>query len=69
MNMIPLDDNLAGGLERELMISFNSRMMLTRNINTDQGLVNGVMGIVTNIEFIGSIPSNIDVQFDNPTTG
>jgi hypothetical protein len=69
MEMIPLDNSLAGGLERDLMISVNSRVMLTRNINTDQGLVNGAMGIVTNINFTGSIPHIIHVKFDNPTVG
>lgn len=69
MEMIPVDNSLAGGLEKELMISINCRVMLTRNINTDQGLVNGAMGVVTNIDCIGSIPSIIHVKFDNPTIG
>lgn len=69
MEMIPVDNSLAGGLEKELMISINCRVMLTRNINTDQGLVNGAMGVVTNIDCMGSIPSIIHVKFDNPTIG
>lgn len=69
MEMIPVDNCLAGGLEKELMISINCRVMLTRNINTDQGLVNGAMGVVTNIDVMGSIPSIIHVKFDNSTIG
>lgn len=65
MEMILVDNSFVGGLEKELMILINCRVMLIRNINIDQGLVNGVMGVVINIDFMGSILFIIYVKFDN----
>ena len=67
--MIPINDADAGGLRRHLLISENARVMLTRNINAEQGLVNGAMGIVTEIVFQGSTPSIVFVKFDDPMVG
>lgn len=67
--MIPVNDVDAGGLKRHLLISENARVMLTRNINAEQGLVNGAMGIVTEIIFQGGIPSVVFVKFDDPMVG
>lgn len=65
MEMILVDNCFVGGLEKELMILINCRVMLIRNINIDQGLVNGVMGVVINIDVMGSILFIIYVKFDN----
>lgn len=67
--MIPINDADAGGLRRHLLISENARVMLTRNINAEQGLVNGAMGIVTEIVFQGSTPSIVFVKFDDQMVG
>lgn len=67
--MIPVNDVDAGGLKRHLLISEKARVMMTRNINAEQGLVNGAMGIVTEIIFQGGIPSVVFVKFDDPMVG
>ena len=43
------DCNLTAGLEAELLIAAGARVMLRRNIDTKQGLVNGAIGTVVNI--------------------
>ena len=43
------DCNLTAGLEAELSIAVGARVMLRRNIDTRQGLVNGAIGTVVNI--------------------
>lgn len=60
--MIQVNDVDAEGF----LISKNARVMLTRNINAEQGLVNGAMGIVTEIIFQGGIPSVVFLKFDDP---
>jgi len=49
-NLIPEDDREAGGLPRILKVSKGTRIMLIRNINTPEGLVNGAMGYVEYVE-------------------
>lgn len=41
------DSNLTAGLEAELILAVGARVMLRRNIDTKQGLVNGAIGTVT----------------------
>ena len=54
------DCNLTEGLEAKLMIAVGARVMLRRNIDTKNGLVNGSIGSVT------AITSNsITVKFDH----
>ncbi|XP_062622277.1 uncharacterized protein LOC134283815, partial [Saccostrea cucullata] len=61
------------GLSSSLLISVNARVMLTRNINVDDGLVNGAMGHISSIEFGKGEQRNrvegIGVIFDSKDTG
>ena len=43
------DCNMTAGLETELNLAVGARVMLRRNIDTSQGLVNGALGSVTTI--------------------
>ncbi|KAL5460206.1 hypothetical protein EMCRGX_G033634 [Ephydatia muelleri] len=43
------DCNMTAGLETELNLAVGARVMLQRNIDTSQGLVNGALGSVTTI--------------------
>ena len=54
------DSNLTAGLEAELILAVGARVMLRRNIDTKQGLVNGAIGTVT---FISS--QKLIVKFDH----
>lgn len=64
-SLIPSDDSDAGGLPSSLRISINSRVMLIRNINTLQGLVNGAMGVVESFTYDENKVQKINVKFDN----
>ncbi|MEW8545326.1 MAG: DUF6570 domain-containing protein [Candidatus Thiodiazotropha sp.] len=66
---IPEDDREAGGLPNILKLSIGTRVMMIRNIATDQGLVNGAMGFVHFIEFEDTEPIRILVRFDDETIG
>ena len=68
----PSSDSDTGGFNRNIEIVIGARIMLTRNINTDEGLVNGAVGIITSIEFSTpdmSFPSVIFIKFDKPSIG
>ena len=54
------DSNLTAGLEAVLRIAVGARVMLRRNVDTDQGLVNGALGTVKEIK-----KHHVSVQFDN----
>lgn len=61
------------GLSASLLFSVNARVMLTRNINVEDGLVNGAMGHISVFEF-GKVQhtnrlEGIKVIFDNEDTG
>ncbi len=49
-DMIPDDDRDAGNLVRNLQLAMGSRVMLTQNINTEDSLVNGAIGIMEPLE-------------------
>ena len=54
------DSNMTAGIEAELILAVGARVMLRRNIDTKQGLVNGAIGTVT---FISS--QKLIVKFDH----
>ena len=54
------DCNMTAGLEAELNLAVGARVMLRRNIDTSQGLVNGALGSVTAIS-----KECIQVTFDH----
>jgi ATP-dependent exoDNAse (exonuclease V) alpha subunit len=63
-------DEEAEGLASELYISIGARVMLTQNLWTEMGLVNGALGIVRDISWLagpvnpGDMPEFILVEFD-----
>ena len=60
------NSNLTAGLEAELTLAVGARVMLQRNIDTEQGLVNGAIGTVTAIS-----SQKLMIKFDhidNPCT-
>ena len=67
---IPEDDRDAGSLPNCLHLSVGTRVMLIRNIMTETGLVNGVMGCVHNmLRNSDGIVSSVFVLFDSPEIG
>ena len=56
---IPDDDRDAGGLPASLTLCTATRVMLIRNIATDYGMVNGILGFVTQVESDKNIPIRI----------
>lgn len=57
---------IVAGLEETLKIGIGARVMLRRNLEVKSGLVNGSLGVVTDITFDDrNSVSRIVVQFDN----
>ena len=54
------DSNSTGGLEAEITLAVGACVMLQRNIDTKEGLVNGALGTVTRIS-----SSKVMVKFDH----
>ena len=66
----PKTRNVTGGLERELIIAVGARVMMTMNVDTADGLVNGVTGEVVAIKRNDTDKvSVILVKFDNIKVG
>jgi ATP-dependent DNA helicase PIF1 len=62
------NSDVAKGLEAELLLAKGSRVMLTANIWTEGGLVNGAMGTIQDILFEDqgppSLPIAVFIKFD-----
>ncbi|XP_078320120.1 uncharacterized protein LOC144621199 [Crassostrea virginica] len=69
----PMTKSRTDGLCSSLLLGVNARVMLTRNCNVDDGLVNGVMGHVSRFVFgQGSAAKTVlavEVIFDNINVG
>nr|XP_034326027.1 uncharacterized protein LOC105328140 [Crassostrea gigas] len=68
----PLTKSRTDGLPSTLILSVGARVMLTRNCNVEDGLVNGVMGHVCRFVFkenSNRIVSAVGVVFDNKQVG
>ena len=63
--------NVESLLPSSLLLAEGARVMLTKNIDTQDGLVNGVMGTVMEIGpmFQGSLPNIVFIKFDNKRVG
>jgi ATP-dependent exoDNAse (exonuclease V) alpha subunit len=74
---VPPEADNCGGLEQEIKMAVEDRLMLRRNIGTEDGLVNGVMGTVVGFEWPEGVavddperqPTAIKVLFDNKRVG
>eukprot|EP00105_Crassostrea_gigas_P043473 XP_019927621.1 PREDICTED: uncharacterized protein LOC105339877 [Crassostrea gigas] len=69
----PLTSSKTDSLPSTLLLGLGARVMLTRNCNVDDGLVNGVMGIVSKFDYGQRHAQNtvvaIGVTFDNGNVG
>ena len=68
----PVQRSKSEGLISSLLLGVNARVMLTRNCNVDDGLVNGVMGHITHFKFSqrnSNIVIAVGVVFDNVNVG
>ena len=71
---IPDDDQKCAGIPRTLTLAVNVRVMLIRNLDTQNGLVNGAQGTVHSIEWANpsgkvsdtEMPVCVNVLFDDP---
>ena len=66
---MPTKRSDTGGLINVLDIAVGARVMLTYNINTSDGLVNGAMGEVAYITEKLCTVTTILVEFDNEVVG
>ncbi|XP_046348179.2 uncharacterized protein LOC124128768 [Haliotis rufescens] len=58
-------------LQKSLFVAIGARVMITKNIDTSDGLVNGVFGTISHISLTDgeAFPSSIYVVFDNDKVG
>ncbi|XP_074656877.1 uncharacterized protein LOC141910064 [Tubulanus polymorphus] len=62
--------NKSLSLAKSLLLAYNARVMLTKNINVSDGLVNGVLGTVSHISFDDDMEcTTIYVIFDDKKIG
>lgn len=68
----PLTQSKSDGLPTTLILSINARVMLTRNCNVEDGLVNGVMGHISKFVFdenCGNVVKAVGIVFDDKNVG
>ncbi|XP_062581095.1 uncharacterized protein LOC134242909 [Saccostrea cucullata] len=68
----PMTRSRSDGLPSSLLLSVHARVMLTRNCDVEDGLVNGVMGHICRFSFVENseeIVKAIGVVFDNKEVG
>lgn len=68
-DMIPDYDRDAGNLVRNLQLAMGSRVMLTQNINTEDSLVNGAIGTISDIILTNNTITAVHVKFNDPHVG
>ena len=77
-HLIPQDDKDCAALPRRLKVAAGARVMLWRNINCGDGLVNGARGTIVGFKWPGSavsqntpseLPTEVYVRFLGPNVG
>ena len=65
--LLPADDDECAGLPAQLLLAKGAHVMLRRNIDTADGLVNGAQGVVKDIIFSAdnTMPDTVLVKFKN----
>lgn len=58
-----------GGLETSLRLKEGAQIMLTRNVDVTDGLVNGAIGKIVSFKVVGSRIDTVFVKFDNSEIG
>jgi len=60
-----LDSNQTGGLEQDLLLAENARVMLRRNTDAHKKLVNGSLGTIVKLKYARGILDAVDIKFDH----
>jgi hypothetical protein len=72
LKLLPEHADDCGGLEASIKLAVGAKVMLRRNIHTEDGLVNGAIGTVTGFQWgvtEGEMPVAVMVKFEDPRVG